>query len=120
MTQFRLVAVALTVVVVSLSSVGVASATSVSATLHASFSPDRLGASTTILFGFSVDTSDGLAPPPLTAMDLKMPAGLGYSTTTLGLAVCTPAIIEAKGLAGCPTNSRLGFGSAVVEVPFGE
>jgi hypothetical protein len=89
------------------------------ATLHASFSPDRLGASTTISFGFHVETTEGTAPPPMTKLDLRMPAGISYTTTTLGLAICQPAALQASGLAGCPPNSRLGFGSALAEVPFG-
>jgi hypothetical protein len=94
-------------------------AVSEQATLNASFSPDRLGAPTTITFGFHLATTEGTAPPPLTAMDLQMPAGMNYTTTTLGLAICQPAALAAKGLAGCPANSRLGYGSADVEVPFG-
>ncbi len=89
------------------------------ASLHASFSPDRLGAPTTIAFSFHLATSEGLAPPPLTRLDLQMPAGLNYINTTLGLALCNPAVLVADGLAGCPANSRLGYGSAYVEVPFG-
>jgi hypothetical protein len=89
------------------------------ATLQASFSPDRLGAPTTISFGFRLATDEGAAPPPLTGLDLQMPAGMNYTATTLGLAICQPAALEAKGLAGCPANSRLGYGSAYVEVPFG-
>jgi hypothetical protein len=89
------------------------------ATLNASFSPDRLGVPTTITFGFHLATSEGTAPPPLTSMDLEMPAGMNYTTTTLGLAICQPATLAAKGLAGCSANSRLGYGSADVEVPFG-
>jgi hypothetical protein len=89
------------------------------ATLDASFSPDRLGTPTTITFGFHLATGEGTAPPPLTSLDLKMPAGLNYTTTTLGLAICQPAALAANGLAGCPPDSRLGYGSAFVEVPFG-
>jgi hypothetical protein len=89
------------------------------ATLDASFSPNRLSTPTTIAFGFHLATSEGAAPPPLTSLDLKLPAGLNYTTTTLGLAICQPAALLARGLAGCPPNSRLGFGSALVEVPFG-
>lgn len=89
------------------------------ANLQASFSPDRLGVPTTIAFGFHLATAEGLAPPPLTRMDLQMPAGMNYTTTTLGLALCQPSMLLAKGLAGCPPNSRLGYGSANVEVPFG-
>lgn len=89
------------------------------ATLHAGFSPDRAGASTTISFGFHIQTTDGLAPPPLASIDLHMPAGVDYTDTTLGLAICAPAALQAKGLQGCSPNSRLGFGTAFVEVPFG-
>ncbi|HLM84769.1 MAG TPA: hypothetical protein VK272_01130 [Solirubrobacteraceae bacterium] len=96
-----------------------AAATSETATLHAAFRPDRLGASTTISFGFHIATSEGLAPPPLTNVDLRMPAGINYASTTLGLAVCQPSVLLADGLAGCSPNARLGFGSAYVEVPFG-
>ena len=96
-----------------------AAATTERASLHASFSPNRLGASTTISFGFHVETTEGTAPPPMTSLNLRMPAGISYTTTTLGLAICQPAVLQLRGLAGCPPNSRLGFGSALVEVPFG-
>lgn len=89
------------------------------ASLQASFSPDLLGVPTTIGFGFHLATTEGQAPPPLTAVDLRMPAGMNYTTTTLGLATCQPSTLLALGLAGCPPNSRLGYGSASVEVPFG-
>ena len=89
------------------------------ATLDASFSPNRLGTPTTIKFGFHLATAEGAAPPPLTGIDLQMPAGMNYATTTLGLAICQPAALVAQGLAGCSPNSRLGYGSAYVEVPFG-
>jgi hypothetical protein len=87
--------------------------------LDTSFTPDRLGASTTIGFGFQIDGPDGGASPPLTRVDLKLPAGIDYVTTTLGLAVCLPAVLEVQGPSGCSPNSRIGFGSALVEVPFG-
>lgn len=89
------------------------------ASLHASFSPDRLGTPSTISFSFHLTTGEGLAPPPLTGIDLQMPAGLNYTTTQLGLALCSAERLLAAGLAGCPANSRLGYGEAYVEVPFG-
>jgi hypothetical protein len=89
------------------------------ATLTASFSPDRLSTSTTIGFGFHVQTAEGTAPPPMTAVDLRMPAGMNFTSTTLGLAICQPAALMAEGTSGCPVNSRIGFGTALVEVPFG-
>jgi hypothetical protein len=96
-----------------------ASAATEKATLHASFSPNRLGASTTISFAFHVETIEGLAPSPMTSLDLHMPAGSNYTATTLGLAICKPEALLIGGLAGCSPNSRLGYGSAFVEVPFG-
>lgn len=91
-----------------------------SAVLHTSFSPNRLGASTTIGFGFDIYGENGSVPPPLRSVGLKLPPGINYLTTTLGLAICQPAALLARGLAGCSPNSRLGFGNAYVEVPFGE
>jgi hypothetical protein len=88
--------------------------------LHTSFSPERLGASTTIGFGFEIANSEGGLPSPLRSVSLKLPAGMNYLSTTLGLAICQPAALLARGIAGCPANSRLGFGSAFVEVPFGQ
>jgi len=93
---------------------------SATAVLHTSFSPNRLGASTTIGFGFDIAGPNGTVPPPLRSVSLKLPPGINYLTTTLGLAICQPAALLERGLAGCPPNSRLGFGSAFVEVPFGE
>lgn len=89
------------------------------ATLTTSFTPDRLGATTTVGFSFNITTTEGLAPPPLNSIHLHMPAGMNYAETTLGLAICQPEVLATEGLAGCPVNSRLGFGSAFVEVPFG-
>lgn len=87
--------------------------------LHTSFSPDRLGASTTIGFGFQISSTEGGLPSPLTHVDLRMPEGMNYITSTLGIASCRPEALIVKGLKGCSPNSRLGYGSAFVEVPFG-
>jgi hypothetical protein len=89
------------------------------ATLHAAFRPDKLGAPTTIAFEFELETSEGLAPPPLDNIELKIPAGVNYTTTTLGLAICEPQRLQEKGVEGCSPNSRIGYGKAFVEVPFG-
>jgi hypothetical protein len=87
--------------------------------LQTSFTPDRLGASTTIGFGFHIAGPEGQAPAPLTHVDLRLPAGIDYLTSTLGLAVCEPAVLVARGPEGCSPDSRIGSGSASVEVPFG-
>jgi hypothetical protein len=89
-------------------------------TLHTSFSPDRLGASTTIGFGFDIASTEGGLPAPLKSVNLHLPAGINYLSTTLGLAICQPAELLAKGPSGCPPNSHVGHGTAFVEVPFGD
>lgn len=89
------------------------------ASLHASFSPDKLGGPTTLTFGFHLSTKEGEAPPPLSSINLLMPAGMNYTQTTLGLAICQPELLSEKGVSACPPDSRLGSGTAAVEVPFG-
>ena len=98
----------------------VAAQASQTVTLKASFSPDKLNASTTIGFGFHIASTTGGLPSPLTHVDLRMPPGMNYITSSLGLATCQPSRLIEKGLTGCPANSRLGFGDAFVEVPFGQ
>jgi len=109
-----------TVTLISSGVMAMGALASESVALHTSFSPERLGASTTIGFGFDVQNPEGGLPSPLRGVSLKLPAGINYLSTTLGLAICTPGALLAHGVAGCPPNSRLGFGSAYVEVPFGQ
>jgi hypothetical protein len=88
--------------------------------LQASFTPDRFGSATTIGFGFTISNTEGGLPAPLTHVDLRMPPGMNYLTSSLGTSECQPKRLEEKGLSGCPANSRVGMGNAFVEVPFGQ
>jgi hypothetical protein len=90
-----------------------------SAKLSAALSPERLGAGTTIIFDFAIATHNGQAPPPLTGINLYYPANLGIATSGLGLETCSAAALEAEGVEGCPSQSVMGYGQALVEVPFG-
>jgi hypothetical protein len=87
--------------------------------LTVALSPERLGAGTTIDFSFQIATPHGSVPPPLTALDLRYPANIGLITSGLGLATCEPAALKALGPEGCPADSLMGYGSALVEIPFG-
>lgn len=87
--------------------------------LAVSFSPERLGAGTTVSLGFQISTPSGQAPSPLIAIELLYPGNLGIATSSLGLETCLPASLEQNGLAGCPADSLMGRGSAAVAVPFG-
>jgi hypothetical protein len=87
-------------------------------TLHAGFTPYRLGTRTTIRFGFQVhSTTPGHAPSPVTDLELNLPTGLGLTTSELGLANCEASALLALGPEGCPPNARIGSGSAIVSVP---
>ncbi len=94
-------------------------AASETAILSTSFSPDRPGASTTITFGFLIESPKGEVPSQLRNLDLHLPAGIGLGRNTLGQAICEPIYLYVNGPEGCPENSRLGFGSATAEVPYG-
>jgi hypothetical protein len=86
--------------------------------LTAGFSPERLGAGTTVHLGFQIAEPAGEIPPALTELGVLYPAELGIATSSLGLDNCTLARLQEDGLAGCPANSLMGYGSAQVEVPF--
>jgi hypothetical protein len=87
--------------------------------LGAALIPERLGRGTTIKFAFTIAVPAGEAPVPARSIDLLYPANLGIATSGLGLSTCRAAVLEAQGPPGCPSNSVMGYGSGVVEVPFG-
>jgi hypothetical protein len=87
-------------------------------TLTAGFSPERLGAGTTVHLGFQIAATAGQAPAPLTEVEVLYPDELGIGTSSLGLEACSPSELQEEGLAGCPANSLMGHGSVLVEIPF--
>ncbi len=80
-------------------------------TIHTSFDPDKLGASTnlsaTALFGSTVPG----VPSPVRHVTAYTPAGLEVDVR--GAGTCTVAKLEAVGPSACPADSRLGFGGGV-------
>ena len=91
------------------------------ARLHVTLVPNIPGARTTVELSLSIAGARGQPPPPLRSLALRLPAGMGVATTTLGEANCEPAGLLASGLAGCSANAQLGVGvaTAVVPVPTG-
>ena len=87
--------------------------------LDVALRPERLGAGTTMDFSFHIATPRGRVPPPLTAIEFRYPSNFGLLTSGLGLATCAPATLEELGPEGCPADSQMGFGSALVEIPVG-
>jgi hypothetical protein len=87
--------------------------------LTATLTPERLGKGTTIGFGFQIYAPEGQVPSPVTAIEVLYPANLGFASSGLGLETCTAETLQVAGAGGCPPDSRLGFGRALAEVPFG-
>lgn len=88
------------------------------ATMRATFTPNRLGGATTLSFSFQI-AAGAEAPALLTGIDFRYPANLGIVTSGLGVASCSPAQLLARGPSICPPDSRMGSGSALVEIPIG-
>jgi len=86
------------------------------ARISAAFTPERLGAATTVSFGFRIAAPGG-TPAPLRGIELAYPPNLGFATSGLGVAACPLEVLEALGPAACPPDSRMGYGSAHVEIP---
>jgi hypothetical protein len=89
------------------------------AVLSAAFRPKRLGAATTVAFSVHIDPPAQSGPLPVSRIAVSYPASLGLATSGLGLDACDAAALELQGSETCPANSKLGEGSAVVQVPFG-
>lgn len=116
------VAMALTLVVamLTLGCTAYAAQDSHELALKVGFEPYRLGSSTTVSLAFAGPSpSGGVAPSPLRSVALHLPADISYATSSLGLASCDASALITRGAGGCPANSRIGFGTAVVVVPLG-
>jgi hypothetical protein len=89
--------------------------------LRAGFSPYHLGRSTTLKLDLKLGVAGapGGLPSPVTRFDMHIPANLELIGSSLGLAICPPAALLTAGLEGCSPNARIGFGSALIEVPLG-
>jgi hypothetical protein len=87
--------------------------------LTASLTPERLGHGTTIGFGFQISSPPGSIPSPLTSIEVRYPQNLGIALSGIGIATCSAKALEVLGPAGCPPDSRMGYGSATAIVPFG-
>lgn len=90
-----------------------------SAQLHATLTPDRLGAATTLGFTLRIAGSHGDVPPPLTDVSLSYPSEFGVAVSGLGVETCAQTGLETFGIDACPPDSRMGHGNATVAIPIG-
>jgi hypothetical protein len=75
------------------------------------FTPNRLGAPTNLSVTANFASTAPGPPSPVTKLTLYAPAGLAIDARYAD--VCTAATLEREGPAGCPPNSRAGFGGGV-------
>lgn len=88
-----------------------------SASIRPSFSPERLGARTAVTFSAHFAGGPEGVPLPVRRAEVEVPAGLGLELpNTRG---CTQAHLLAHGAAGCPRDSQIGSGHALMEVRLG-
>jgi hypothetical protein len=88
-------------------------ASGTAATIAAALSPDRLGARAQLTFTIHFAGGERGVPSPVVRSVLKFPAGLNLDIPNLRS--CSPARLQARGAHGCPAQSRIGGGHAVVE-----
>ncbi len=85
------------------------------ATIEASFSPNRTGARTAATFGMHISGGEDGVPAPVRKLTLLIPGGLGGPSiewpTTEG---CSRAQLQRRGARGCPARSQIGSGSSVI------
>lgn len=75
------------------------------------FTPDKLGAAANLSITASFASSADVPPSPISRLTLYGPAGLGIRARYAG--TCTEVVLEQQGPAGCPADSRVGFGGGV-------
>ena len=88
------------------------------ATVSAAFVPDRLGASTALVFSFGLGDTSGGIPEPITQVATMLPAGSQIDTTGLGVCRAVGALVT-EGASACPSSSFVGFGSALASADLG-
>ncbi len=88
-----------------------------SAVITPSLSPDRLGAKGALTFTIRYAGGEFGVPSPVRRSVLQFPAGLSLEIPKLRS--CTTARLRARGPSGCPAQSEIGSGHALVEVRAG-
>lgn len=97
----------------------VSAATEVPAAIAAAFHPNRLGAmgSLKLTIDLRGDGQSDPLPPPLRRAVIRLPAGLGVEIPLLRS--CAAQRLRLLGARGCPAQSRLGVGRALVRARLG-
>ena len=94
-----------------------ASGASAPGTIAAVFHPDRLGAQGSFTVALDLTGGGTTDPSPLLSAVLRLPAGLGVEVPRLR--ACEPERLRLLGASGCPPQSRIGVGRALVRASLG-
>ncbi len=84
------------------------------ATFTSTLSPDRLGAKGALTIAFHVAGGEFGVPTPLQRTVVRFPAGMGIEIPQLRS--CSTEHLQQLGARGCPRQSKLGEGHALVAV----
>jgi hypothetical protein len=87
------------------------------ASIAASFDPDRLGAMGALTVTIDLTEGAPAAGQSLSSLVLRLPAGLGIEIPHLRS--CAPERLRLLGVRGCPAQSLLGVGRALVQARLG-
>jgi hypothetical protein len=88
-----------------------------SATIAPSLSPDRLGARASLDFSIRYAGGEFGVPSPVRHSVLRFPAGMSLDIPRLR--ACSAARLRVHGPSGCPAQSEIGSGHALVETHAG-
>ena len=88
-----------------------------SASIAPSLTPDRLGARSALTFQIDYFGGEYGVPAPVRRSVLRFPQGFGLEIPVLRS--CSAARLLARGPSGCPAQSRLGGGHALLEAHAG-
>jgi hypothetical protein len=88
-----------------------------SATITAALSPDRLNAKGALTLTIDYAGEESGVPSPIRRATIELPAGLGLDVPSLRS--CSPVRLRARGPSGCPRQSKIGSGQALVEASAG-
>jgi hypothetical protein len=89
------------------------------AQVNAGFAPENPGKKSTVTIGFQIGSAEGPDVTHLTNIALRLPNGVTNGFNTLGPETCDVTKLELQGVTGCPSNSVVGIGNAVVSVRLG-
>jgi hypothetical protein len=113
----RIGAAILVAAVLACCTLGAVAQAQTSATLTAALSPDRLNARGALTLAIDYAGEESGVPSPVRRATIELPAGLGLDVPSLRS--CSPVRLRARGPSGCPRQSKIGSGDALVEASAG-